>query len=183
MRKMRRRMRPPQASDPVPVGYLAGPFGTTGELKCDPSPAGRPLIHAGSLLLVQSANGATSEVCIAAVREHHNRLLVRLSGVDSMESAGAFAGATLQAPRDRIELNAGEYLDQDLAGCRLYDGDGTFLGSVDRIEHYPSADMIVSRGRFIPMVSEFIKSINVPERSITVDVPRGLLNDADAERA
>jgi 16S rRNA processing protein RimM len=172
----------PSSNEELPVGRIAGIFGIRGELKCDPSSAGRMLFSRRARLRLALRDGCSEEVEIAAVREHKGRLLIRLHGIESANDAERYVGATFYAGRERIELETGEYLDIDLTGCMLYDSHETRLGIVERIEHYPSSDMLVVNGKLIPMVAEFIKSIDIAAKRIDVDLPRGLL-DEDAEEA
>ena len=155
----------------------------TGELKCDPTAPGRDAIQAGSLLLMQRNDIGMTQVRVSGVRTHGKRLLVRLDGIKSRSQAESYAGATLHAPRNQITLDAGEYLAQDLAGCALYDVQGALIGRVDGVQHYPGTDMLACGEWLIPMVSAFIKHIDLAQRSITVDLPPGLLNDGEAETA
>ena len=169
-------------SSELPVGRIAGIFGIRGELKCDPTSAGRMLFSAGAHLRLQLRDGASRAVELGAVREHKGRLLIRLHGVESANDAEQYAGATFFAERDRIELGRGEYLDVDLAGCALVDETGRTLGTVTRVEHYPSSDMLIVNGKMVPMVAAFIKSIDTANKRIIVDLPAGLL-DENAEEA
>jgi 16S rRNA processing protein RimM len=101
--------------------------------------------------------------------------LIRLAGVEDAEAASAYAGATLLAPRDSIELQPGEFLDADLAGCDVCGIDGTAYGSVERVEHYPASDMLVVNGHLVPMVAAIVRSIDIERRRIIIDPPEGLL--------
>jgi len=157
------------------VGRVAGLFGRAGELKCDPTSAGRPLFNAGAAFRLVAIDGTPQDVIVHSVREHKSRLLLRLCGVESPEEAQVYVGATFFAEADRIQLEPGEYLDRDLAGCALYTEDGIELGIVQSVEHFPSSDMLVVSGRLVPMVSEFIKRIDLRERRIVVSLPEGLL--------
>lgn len=111
-----------------------------------------------------------------SVRSHGKRLLIRLEGAGDVDAAEAYAGATLWASRDDVELAPGEFLDADLAGCEVVGIDGVAYGRVDRVEHYPSSDMLVVNGRFVPMVSAIVREIDLPTRRIVVDPPQGLLD-------
>jgi ribosomal 30S subunit maturation factor RimM len=57
------------------------------------------------------------------------------------------------------------------------------LGLVTAVEHYPSSDMLVVNGKLVPMVGEFIKSIDTGAKRITVSLPAGLLDDESADEA
>lgn len=164
-------------SNEIPVGRIAGVFGIQGELKCDPTSAGRTLFSRGATFRVARKDGASADETIAAVREHKNRLLIRLQGVDSANAAELYTGATFYADAERIVLEPGEYLDRDLAGCELFALDGTPIGIVSGVEHYPSSDMLIVRGKMIPMIKEFIKKIDIDAKRIDADLPLGLLDE------
>ncbi|MHB8152716.1 MAG: ribosome maturation factor RimM [Vulcanimicrobiaceae bacterium] len=156
------------------IARLVGTFGLRGELKCDPTTAGRAAIVTG-VTLVCGRERARHEIVIAHVREHARRLLVTLHGIDSLEAAQPYIGETLYAAPEQIPLLPGEYLDADLIGCLLYDDAGTELGSVERVDHFPASDMLVVGGKMVPMVQAFIRSIDLAKRRIDVDLPAGLL--------
>ncbi|HXO17783.1 MAG TPA: ribosome maturation factor RimM [Candidatus Dormibacteraeota bacterium] len=167
-------MSPP--TDDVAVGRIAGAFGVRGELKCDPTSAGRTVFFAGSELRC-TRGGDSSTVRIASVRPHKNRLLICIDGVDGPEAAQDYVGAVLHAARDRVALREGEYLDADLVGCAVYGTDGREHGTVERVEHYPASDMLVVGGRMVPMVAAIVTSIELAERRIVIDPPAGLLDE------
>lgn len=161
----------------LPVGRIAGLFGIRGELKCDPTSAGRMLFSPRAKLRLMLADGVTRDVELGSVREHKGRLLIRLPDVESANDAQPYVGATFYANRDRIELEPGEFLDADLVGCMLYDTRDAMLGTVRAVEHYPSSDMLVVNGKLVPMIREFIKSIDTKAKRIVVDLPLGLLDE------
>lgn len=171
----------PSSTNELPVGRIAGVFGIRGELKCDPTSAGRMLFSAGAQLRMQLGDGSTQDIELGAVREHKGRLLIRLHGVESANDAERYVGATFYAGRDRIELERGEYLDVDLVGCALVDSSGKMLGTVARVEHYPSSDMLIVNGKMVPMVGAFIKSIDTQAKRIEVNLPTGLLDEGAEE--
>lgn len=167
----------------MPVARIAGPFGVRGELKCDPTQAGRTLVLAGSefrcALAAPSYAGAgaaapESAIRLSAVRPHKGRLLVRIDGVDDADAAERYRDAMLYAARDRVEVAPGEYLDIDLVGCEVFDADGRRYGVVDSVAHYPASDMLVVNGVMVPMVSEFIREIDIAARRIVITPPAGL---------
>jgi 16S rRNA processing protein RimM len=162
------------------VGRIAGVFGLHGELKCDPSSAGRTVFSCGSRLRCESMGGSRS-VTLASVREHKGRLLIRFEGVDSATAAQNYTPAALYAERERLDVGPGEYLDVDLVGCVLYDGSGAALGTVERVDHYPASDMLVVGAKMVPMVGAFIRSIDIQRRRIVVSLPPGLLDDDAVE--
>ncbi len=176
MKAKQPRSRKTPQNDELPVGRVAGLFGIQGELKCDPTSAGRMLFEAGQNLRALLADGTARDVCLESVREHKGRLLVRFEGAVSCDDAEELAGATLYANRDRIVLQPDEYLDRDLIGCALYDATGV-VGTVERVDHYPGSDMLVVDGKLVPLVQPFITSIDIAAKRIEVELPAGLLAD------
>lgn len=157
------------------MGRIAGPFGVRGELKCDPTSAGRALLIAGALFACNKDGEATT-VRIASARPHKGRLLIRIAGVDDLDAAQSYAGALLHAARERIELAPGEYLDDDLTGCRVFGVNGTDYGGVQRVEHYPASDMLIVGETMVPMVAAHVREIDIAARRIVIDPPAGLFD-------
>lgn len=157
----------------VVVGKIAGVFGVRGELKCDPTSAGRIVFSPGAELGCARGD-ARAPVRLAGVRPHGGRLLIRIDGVEDAASAQDYVGALLYASRDRISLSEGEYFDDDLVGCAVLGKDGTAYGTVQRVEHYPSSDMLVVDGTMVPMVGSIVREIEVARRRIVIDPPLGL---------
>jgi 16S rRNA processing protein RimM len=174
MRKKLRLLTKVQATpkNEMPIGRIAGLFGVRGELKCDPTSAGRALFVPGAQLQC-----AGEMVTIESVREHKGRLLITLAQADDATAAERFIGATFVASREELDVEPGEYLDVDLVGCAVVDANGRPYGTVERVEHYPASDMLVVGGHLLPMVGAFIKNIDIKKREIVVDdLPHGLLD-------
>ncbi len=164
--------------DDVPVARIAGPFGVRGELKCDPTAAGRTLVLAGAefrcVFDETAASGVAqleSTVRLSTVRAHKGRLLVRIDGVENADAAELYRNAMFYAPREQIELEPEEFLDSDLAGCEVFDVDGRRYGVVDSVAHFPASDMLIVGGVMVPMVSEFIRDIDTVARKIVIAPP------------
>jgi 16S rRNA processing protein RimM len=162
-------------SDPIAVGRIAGLFGVRGELKCDPTSAGRSVFSPG-VELSGARGDEVAAVRIAGVRPHKGRLLISIEGVEDAETAQHYVGTILYAARDRIAIADGEYLDADLIGCGVYGNDGRHFGNVERVEHYPASDMLVVDGRMVPMVGAIVTNIDLQKRAIAIDPPAGLLD-------
>jgi 16S rRNA processing protein RimM len=159
----------------LPIGRISGTFGLRGELKCDPSSAGR---------LTFELDGAAQPIELANVREHKGRLLVRFKDIESATAAERYCGGVFFASRGELDVGPGEYLDVDLVGCEVVDAAGASRGRVSSVAHYPASDMLIVSGRMLPMVRAFIRSIDIAAKRIAVDVPPGLLDDgAESDRA
>ncbi len=111
------------------------------------------------------------------MREHKGRLLLALDEAPDATSAEKYVGATFYATRELLDVNEDEYLDVDLIGCNVVSEDKKQYGTVSRVDHYPANDMLIVDNRMLPMVAAFIKSIDITNKTIVVNVPPGLLDD------
>ena len=124
-----------------------------------------------------------------ALRRHQGRPLVAFEGVGDADAAQLLVGASLAIDRDDVELDAGEYFDDDLVGCAMVDGAGAVLAEVVAVEHYPAQDVLVvttagdGRRAIVPLVRAFVKAVDVRARRIVVELPPGLLDQAEADEA
>ena len=168
----------------VLVARLVGLFGIRGELKCDSTPAGAPLITAGAEFSANLA-GAVRSLRLATVRPHAGRLLVRVDGYDDASAAQTLVGAELFSDSASVKLAPGEYLDADLFGCELIGPGGEALGRVVEVAHYPAQDVLLvgTRRAIVPLVKAFIRDVDIAAKRISVDLPPGLLDDREAEEA
>jgi 16S rRNA processing protein RimM len=102
------------------------------------------------------------------------RPILRLEGSSSRDDAEALRGLELTVPRDDSMLSDDEYWASDLEGCRVVDGD-VAVGFVRRMSTLPSVEVLeVDRPDgselLVPLVRDCIRSIDVAERRIDVDL-------------
>jgi 16S rRNA processing protein RimM len=155
---------------------VTGVFGVRGELKCTATSAGETVLAAGRSYALDP-EGKRWVRC-SGLRRHQNRSLVSFEGVTTPEEARELVGRELFADRADIALEADEYLDEDLIGLRLLDPAGKALGSVVGVEHLPAQDCLVvgEKRSLVPLITEFVRSIDVAKGEIVVDLPAGLLD-------
>jgi 16S rRNA processing protein RimM len=171
-------------SSDLNAGRIVGVFGLRGECKIDATRLGTDALRPGSVVRVRLTDGSERDLRIRAARMHKGRPLASFDGFEDVNAAESLVGATLALDRADVVLGPGEYLDADLVDCRLVGTDGTDIGSVVAVEHYPSQDMLVvgPARTLVPMVAAFVISIDIAGKRITVDLPRGLIDDREADR-
>jgi 16S rRNA processing protein RimM len=159
----------------IPIARLVGVFGLNGELKCATTSVGAGVLGAGREYALD-AEGRRLIRC-TSVRRHQNRDLILLEGVTTPEAARKFVGGELFVERGEVALGPDEYLDAELTGLRLLDVRGRELGIVAAVEHLPAQDCLVvgPKRNLVPLVSAFIKSIDLEKGEIVVELPAGLL--------
>jgi len=80
---------------------------------------------------------------------------------------------------DRPIMAPDEFYEADLIGCGVFDERGIPIGKVDRIIHAPAQDLLVIGEILIPMVRNFVLSVDLAAKSITVRPIPGLLGDEE----
>lgn len=124
-----------------------------------------------------------AQLVAESVRWHQGRAIVQFEGVHDRNVAEALRGVLLQV--DSAELTPSddpdEFHDHQLIGLRVEDLDGSALGTVERIDHAPSSDLIVLKKAsggiaLIPFVSQIVPTVDLAGGRILVDPPEGLLD-------
>src|SRR5437763_7987711 len=83
-------------------------------------------------------DGSDEAVTVDSAWLHKGSWVLKIAGVDTIDSAKRLRGADLWIPREeRGFLPQGQYFQSDLIGCRVLDGkDGRVLGVVQGFEQY-----------------------------------------------
>ena len=116
---------------------------------------------------------------VDASRVHKGCLLVKLTGVDDMDTALTFKNKTVSVRRKDVKLPKGIYFDQELIGLTARDGEtGEELGKVEEVLDYPAHKVYVVRGGrdefMIPAVPAFIQSIDMEAAIMEIHVWEGM---------
>ncbi len=123
------------------------------------------------------------QLTLESIRWHQGRGIAVFEGIYDRNVAEAMRGVFLQV--DSSELtppeDPDEFHDHQLIGLRVESADGVELGTVDRIDHAPSSDLIVLKKAgggtaLIPFVTAMVPTVDVAGGRIVVDLPEGLLD-------
>jgi 16S rRNA processing protein RimM len=166
----------------VEVGRVARPHGVGGEIRVkthsgDPS----ALLHVRTVRLSAEGPGGGKRVCdfeVRAAKPLGGFAVFSLGGIDSQKSAKEWSGASVAVFREELPPPAeGEYYWVDLIGCEAVDAAGERVGEIAAVEPGPAHDWLVVRREDgespLPMVSAFIREVDVPGRRIVVAPPEG----------
>ncbi|MCL2547248.1 MAG: ribosome maturation factor RimM [Oscillospiraceae bacterium] len=161
----------------VVMGKIAKTHGISGELKIRPSCDSPAFLANFKTLYI---NGTERRVLSA--RPHKNALLVKLDGVNSVEAAMSLLGASVSVPETEAKaaLPAGRHYIRDLIGCQVISLDRKAIGSVADVLTLPAHDVYVVKTNngdvMIPVVDEFVKTVDVENKIITVQLIEGMLS-------
>ncbi len=156
----------------LPACKFVTTHGVRGELKALPLCDGAAFLK-GCRRLYAAENGQGA-VALRGVRAQGSMLLVRLAGVDSIEAARPLVGRTFYFAKAEALLPEGRCFIDDLLGCTVRDADtGDVYGTVTAVEHPAAQDIYTvtdaaGAEHLFPAVAEFVKSIDIAARTVTV---------------
>ena len=131
-----------------------------------------------------SPKGEQTAVKLERFSFQKDRVILKLEGYDTIESAGMLVGHEFAVPEsERVELGADEFYDWELEGCSVETMTGQIVGVVTGVMRTGAANLLVvekdSReedSSLIPMVSSILIQIDKHRKLITIDPPEGLLD-------
>ncbi|MEO6991219.1 MAG: ribosome maturation factor RimM [Candidatus Baltobacteraceae bacterium] len=167
--------------DAIVIGRFVGTLGLRGELKVAGTRLAADALNVGTALIL-SFDAQRETAIVATVRHHAGKLVVTLEGAPDRTSAERFVGFAISVAREVVRLSPSEYLDVDLIGLQLVDEAGQVLGTAANVAHYPAQDCLVlaGSGALVPLVTAFVRKIDLTTKTIVVDLPPGLLDPAQA---
>ena len=134
-----------------------------------------------SQFFATSPKGERTEVKLERVSFQKDRVVLKLIGYDTIESASTLVGHEFGVPEsERVELAADEFYDWELEGCRVETVTEQFVGVVTGVMRTGGANLLVvakddQQSSLIPMVSSMLIEIDKDRKLIKIDPPEGLL--------
>jgi 16S rRNA processing protein RimM len=160
------------------VGVVVRPFGIRGEMKTRLVSEVAD-ITAGRTVLLVKPDGTAQQATVAGIRLHQGHALLRFDGIETMSEAELWRGAEVRMSRPAsAPLLDDTYYTADLIGMTVRRKDGTTVGSVENVLHYPAQDLLVVGEALIPAVKAIVVRVDTESRTITIDPPDGLLPEA-----
>ncbi len=158
----------------ITVGPIVNTHGIRGEVKLLPQGVDAELLRGCKTLYV---DGQPHKV--EASRVHKGCLLVKLAGVDDMDTGLTFKNKTVSIRRKDVKIPKGVFFDQELIGLTARDAaTGEDLGAVEEVLDYPAHKVYVVRGGrdefMIPAVPAFVKSIDMAAGVMEIHVWEGM---------
>ena len=119
------------------------------------------------------------ETQIEFFRRQHGRCVAKFKGIDSISEAERYIGSEVKIAADELpEPEPGSFYTFQLKGCRVYAVDGEYLGDVTDVLDAGGTEILkVDLGEeetLIPFAQEFLKTIDLDQQKIVVDLPEGL---------
>ena len=132
-------------------------------------------------LVLVSPSGERSTKRIEDCWFQNDRVVLKLSGYDDVETARELVGFEFAVPEsERVPLPADHYYDWELEGCTVKVGDDS-IGQVRSVLKTGGAEILVvtdnsGKELLIPLVDSIVVEVNPDRKTIVVDPPEGLLD-------
>ncbi len=166
----------------VYIGKILRPFGLNGGVVVqafaeDP----RNLKPDISVVLETGNNKEYKRLTIESVQQYKNIYRVTFREVINRTQAEQILAKHFGIEKKSLEtLPENEYYNFELIGCIVRSGSGEELGQVDDVMSNPGNDLLKvvrhNKSYYVPMVKEFVLSIDCDKREIVIDPIEGLFD-------
>ena len=167
--------------DLAEVGYVSGAYGIVGGIRVSPHS-----VEADALLNVKTwwlDKPTLHAVTVRSAKLHGGDVVATLVGMRDRDEAEALKGAKVSVARSEFPaLEEGEYYWSDLIGLDVVNLQGEALGKVADMMHNgaqsilrivpvadPSAPDVKAPERLVPFVEQFVKTVSLDQKLITLD--------------
>jgi 16S rRNA processing protein RimM len=163
------------------IGVITTTHGVRGEVKVFPTTddADRYLDLDEVIL---RKNGKSENHGIENVKFFKKQVILKLSGIDSMNDAELYRNWEIFIPREEgVELDENEYYQADLIGLTVYTEDGKEFGELREVLETGANDVYVVRtaaGKdvLLPAIRDCIIDVNIEEGTMKVHLLPGILD-------
>ncbi|MEK4127047.1 MULTISPECIES: ribosome maturation factor RimM [Anoxybacillus] len=166
------------------VGKIVNTHGIRGEVRViSRTDFAEERYKIGNVLYIFMENKPPVEVKVASHRVHKSFDLLTFEGYDNINLVEPFKGAMIKIPETQLQpLNEGEYYFHEIIGCTVVTEDGEPIGEIKEILTPGANDVwVVKRKKggdvLIPYIDDVVKQVDVENKTITIHVMEGLLDE------
>ncbi len=121
------------------------------------------------------------KISVKSAREHKGQALIKLDGINDIDSAKAIVGSLIYIDKNEIELEAGRYFIDDIIGLKVIDfNTNEYYGNVINVIETGANDVFEvkpNEGKtiLIPKIDDVVKEIDIKSGIIRITPIKGLL--------
>jgi 16S rRNA processing protein RimM len=162
------------------VGTVVKAIGIAGEVVVQPMTDFPARFRKLRILWMGTDSGSASEARVEKAVVSPRGIRLKLRGIDDRDAAERIRGNILFVDEaHRARLPEGRYFVHDVLGLAVREEGGADIGTVADVLRYPASDVYVVRGErgeiLIPAVKEFIRSVDLGTRTMTVRLIEGMV--------
>jgi 16S rRNA processing protein RimM len=125
------------------------------------------------------ADGTRENLTLGSHWFQSGRVVLKFDGIDRIEEAERFRDADICVfESEAVELDADEFFDWQLEGCKVETVSGESIGEVTSLMRTGATEILVVKGEkeyLIPFAESICIEVDVDSRRIVIDPPEGLL--------
>ena len=167
------------------LGRLVKAFGIRGELKFHPSDDfWEEVLQSRRLVGQWSTNSKTEErpLVLDRSRPHGNNYVVKIKGVDDRNAAEDLVGGEVFIAEEQLDIAPPDkLLPYQVVGMTVRNEKGDVLGEVASVIYSSAHDVYEVKGPerdfLVPAVPEFVVSVDMERREMTISPIPGLCED------
>lgn len=173
----------------VVIGRIGRPHGVGGEVvvKVRTDEPERRFVEGASIVAERERDGIRRSLILESMRPQNDDLLVCFAGIGDRTAAEDIGGSLLmaQVPMADRPDDADEFYDHQLIGLAAVGADGTPIGEVREVMHFPLQDALAvidagGRELLFPFVAEIVTDVRITDANgpgrVTIAAPEGLLD-------
>ena len=160
------------------IGHISNTHGLRGEMKVRPFTESQKRYEELKKVLI-NIKDEFKEFEIESVRYQKDIVLLKLKGIDDIDAAEKLKNHYISIPRENAKnLSNDEYFIADLIGSEIFENE-ELVGILDDIFTAGASDVYVVKRKgkkdlLLPALKSIIKKVDVSNKRIDVDIPRGL---------
>ena len=160
------------------IGHISNTHGLKGEMKVRPFTEDKKRYEELKKILI-NIKDEYKEYEIESVRYQKDIVLLKLKGVDDIDAAERLKNHYISIAReDAKNLQNNEYFIADLIGSEVFENE-ELIGILDDVFTAGASDVYVIKRKgkkdlLLPALKSIIKNVDVENKRIDVEIPRGL---------
>lgn len=168
------------------VGKIVNTHGIRGEVRViSQTDFPEERYQKGATLVLFREHKAPLELTVAGHRKHKNFDLLTFEGYPNINDVEPFRDGILKVSKeDLVDLEENEFYYHEIIGLTVVEENGRVIGKVKEILSPGANDVWVvqrkgQKDALIPYIESVVKKIDLESEVVTVEIPEGLLDDAD----
>lgn len=165
----------------INIGKIVGTYGYQGMVRIMPL-TDFPERFKKLKTVILWQNGKGSKAVVETARSHKESYLLKLQGIDSLETAKDYRNALLKIDESQLyPLPAGHYYHFQLQGLSVYDEEKGFLGELTEVLETGANDVYVVQSPdlgeiLLPAIKDVILEVSLEENIMRVKLLPGLID-------
>lgn len=164
------------------IGKVVNTHGIRGEVRIMSNSDFKAIRFNANERLLIKGKGMSEEVTIEKYFTHKKFDVLKFKEYNNINEVLKFKGCDVYAPElSSDSLEDDEYFVEDLIGLEVYSTEDQFLGKVIDVNVDLPQSLIIIKNKkvksFIPFLNEFVKTVDLESKKITIEVIPGLINE------